>query len=146
MGKGLDPYGSRPFPSIGHSGMGMENMAFSWRPCRSCKNGRVALFTSVVTCDECAGTGVDLSDDRLNMKLESLMIMVRTRKLLHRFGVDTVKQLLCVVASGRLTECDINCIGNSTVVLDIRNLLLRSGLRAREDGVIEDVRGAEAGQ
>ena len=124
--------------------MGMESVAFKWRPCRSCKNGRVALFTSVIVCDECSGTGVDLSDDELDMKLESLLIMVRTRKLLHRFGVDTVKQLLCVVASGRLADCDIISVGDSTFIPDIRNLLLQSGLRAREDGVFEDVRRVEA--
>lgn len=53
------------------------------------------MFTSVVRCDECLGTGVDLSDDRLEMKLESPPVMVRTRKLLHGLGVDTVRQLLC---------------------------------------------------
>jgi len=123
----------------------MENVTFAWRPCRSCKNGRVALFTSVVACDACSGTGVDLSDARLEIELATLAMGRKTRVILHRFGVDTVRQLLLVVACGKFVDCDINAIaGDAPIsvlfISDIRSLLLRSGLRLREDGVVEDVR------
>ena len=115
----------------------MENAAFTWRRCHSCKSGRVALFTSLVACDKCAGTGIDLSDERLEVSLESLAVSVRTRKLLHCQGVDTIRQLLCFVASGRMAECA--SMGCTTVGYEIRELLHQNGLRIRAGRVLEEV-------
>jgi hypothetical protein len=115
----------------------MEHAGFEWRRCRSCKNGYIALFTSVAMCEQCFGMGIDLSDERLEVKLETLPLMVRSRKVLHRLSVDTVVQLLIFVSCGRLSEC--GSIESSGVVGDITRLLLQSGLRAREGGVLENV-------
>ena len=112
----------------------MENAAVKWRRCRSCKGGRIALFTSIVACEECSGTGFDLSDEGFSTRIDSLDVLVRTRKRLARFGVHTIGQLFCFVAAGRLAECGPL---EGSVVNEVRRLVLGRGLRVREDGVLE---------
>jgi hypothetical protein len=108
----------------------MENVLVPWRRCPSCRNGRVALFTSVAICEVCQGTGIDLSDPRLAQPLESLPLQVRTFKYLRKLGVNTLGQLVCFAVNGRMPECEV---GGSTIVPDARKLLLRSGLPVGPD-------------
>ena len=82
----------------------METLSPPWRRCTSCKLGRIVLFTSVVRCAECIGTGIDLSDERLQVVIATQQVMVRTHKLLHKHGIDTLGQLLCLAMQGGLTE------------------------------------------
>jgi hypothetical protein len=103
----------------------METPAPPWPKCGSCKDGRIALFTSVAQCAQCIGTGFDLSDERLQTPLQSQQIMVRTRKILERRGVETLGQLLCFAMLGQLSH---EGLLHGTTIADAEELLRRCGL------------------
>lgn len=94
-----------------------EQIQPPWRPCRSCKNGRIVLFTSIAKCADCLGTGIDLSHDSLNAPLQVQELSVRTRKLLIRQGVETIRQLLVFVHTGKLSQIGPNHGGTIAEIL-----------------------------
>ena len=98
----------------------MENISAPWRRCPSCEHGQIILFTSAKPCHNCLATGIDFSDARLTVPLNSLHCMVRTYKFLHRQGVDTLGQLVAFAAEGRLSRFAET---NPGTVADARKLL-----------------------
>ncbi len=85
------------------------------RRCPHCRAGWVVLLVSSRRCDQCHGTGLDLNDARLSVSIQSLNTLVRTRKLLGKYGIDTLGELIRAVAADRFTGADAlppSCFGD----------------------------------
>ncbi len=96
----------------------------AWLTCPACKGGCIALFTSVVRCAECMGTGYQLSAKRLDIDLDLSEMAVRTRKCLYRQQISTLRQLLCLVFNKTPAELS----ADDLVVSDIERTLLENHL------------------
>jgi hypothetical protein len=97
----------------------------SIRKCAHCREGRIALFTSVQKCDHCQGSGVDLSDEGLLVPIVELKTMVRTYKLLAKMGIHTLGQLIRAAAAGQMAGWENT---NPGALHDLDGLLARWGL------------------
>jgi len=101
-----------------------ESIRVSWPPCPACKAGQIVLFTSVVRCAECLGTGFILSDERLSMPLGDFDLAFRTRRFLHRQQILTLGQVFCLAFTKTPEDVSVD----NTVVADLERILLESHL------------------
>lgn len=99
----------------------MTNEFPSIKKCPHCVGGVVALFTSRVRCEECLGTGFEVSDFALSRdvgellrELPQIQAPVRTAKYLRKRGVTTLAGLVCFVAEGGLSG--LSCADKSILV------------------------------
>src|SRR5947209_121442 len=81
-----------------------ETQSLVWKKCGSCSDGRVALLTSVQVCEICQGTGIDLSDARLDAGIQTPEVPIRVRKGLARQGIENLRQLVCRAVAGNLKQ------------------------------------------
>lgn len=113
------------------------------RKCLHCRDGHIVLFTSVQACDQCFGSGVDLSDEALCISIRELNTMVRTCKFLAKRGIHTLGELIRAAASGQMVGCEEEI---PLTMRDIAELLDRWGLSrilAGTDTVIPSNRQAK---
>ncbi len=101
-----------------------DSIRVMWPQCGRCKAGRIILFTSSARCADCMGTGVVLSDDRLQVGLGDFETAVRTRKFIHRHQLVSLGQLFCFVHQKTPEDVD----ADSLVIADIEQILLSSHL------------------
>lgn len=84
--------------------MNDETPSMVWKECGSCKGGQVSMLTSVQVCEVCQGTGIDLSDARLDAEIRTPNAPVRVRKGLARQGIENLRQLVCRAVADSLKE------------------------------------------
>lgn len=82
--------------------MNEQTPSASWKKCGSCKDGQVCLLTSVRVCEACQGTGVDLSDPKLDAEIKTPNTPVRVSKGLKHQGIENLRDLVCQAAAGKL--------------------------------------------
>ncbi len=99
----------------------------SWGKCGACTDGRTNSATSVEVCQACQGTGIDLTDARLDAAIMDHNISVRVRKGLKREGVANIRQLVCHAVAGNLKPTEWM---EHESIEEARSLLASMGLPA----------------
>lgn len=99
----------------------------SWGTCVACAEGRNVSATTGEVCQACQGTGIDLTDGRLDASIVDHTISVRARKGLAREGVANLRQLVCHAVAGILKPTRL--MGHACIE-EARSLLVAMGLPA----------------
>lgn len=90
-------------------------------PCPDCRGaGKITLFTSVQTCDRCAGTGK--LDPMLDRSVDEIELSVRSRNLLKRLGIKTIRELVKQTPIGLVKAHKSSPLAVSEIILALSRL------------------------
>lgn len=123
--------------------MSEEKPKISWEKCAACKAGRVMLFNSAKVCDVCRGTGLNLSDPRLAAPIVTPNTPVRVAKGLRRQGIDTLRELVCQAAAGKINAAPFF---GASCLQEVRAYLIELGLPSGPEFQWESVAGLDKWQ